>query len=460
MTASDAVERLARRLDRRDWLRVSLGGLATGSVSGWFDRLAAAAIGAPTRNRSCILLWMTGGPSQIDTFDPKPGHENGGPFRAIDTSVPGLQFSEHLPKLAEHAQHLAIVRSMSTREGDHSRATYLMRTGYVPGGPVDYPSLGPLIAKEMEFDDATLPSCVSVGPYRFFNSAAYGAGFLGPLHAPLVVGETGLGVVAPSPDAYNALDAAMKVPNLSLPKGVDAQRATARRTLLDAMENDFAARHPEAIPVRSRRAAYEMAARMMEGPAGEAFELSREPARLRDAYGRHPFGQGCLLARRLVERGVPFVEVSLNGVSNQQAFGWDTHSNNFPAVEQLSAVLDAGWGTLMHDLKSRGLLDSTTILWMGEFGRTPRINRVAGRDHYPNAWSVVLAGGGIVGGQAIGATSPDGMEVTDRPVSVGDLVATLLLALGLDPWEQNMSNVGRPIRLADPESQPIQECLS
>jgi uncharacterized protein (DUF1501 family) len=192
----------------------------------------------------------------------------------------------------------------------------------------------------------------------------------------------------------------------------------------------------------------------------QAFELSDEPAALRDAYGRNVFGQGCLLARRLVERGVPFVEVSLNSAGVGNILGWDTHQNNFATLKTMLPVLDNGWATLLTDLKARGLLDSTLVVWMGEFGRTPKINNNQGRDHFPNAWSTVLSGGGVRGGQVLGRTSDNGQEVTERPVSVPDLLATIFLALGLDPMDQNMSNVGRPIRLADPAAKPLTECLA
>ena len=198
---------------------------------------------------------------------------------------------------------------------------------------------------------------------------------------------------------------------------------------------------------------------MMRSEAVKAFQLDDEKAALRDAYGRNQFGQACLLARRLVERGVPFVEVSLNGVNNNQTFAWDTHAQNFAAVKGLLGVLDPAWSTLITDLKDRGLLDSTLIVWMGEFGRTPKINPQAGRDHFPNAWSSVMCGGGIKGGQAIGKTSDDGMKVDDRPVSVQDLFATMCAVLGLDSMKQNISNVGRPIRLADPTAKPIREIV-
>ena len=196
----------------------------------------------------------------------------------------------------------------------------------------------------------------------------------------------------------------------------------------------------------------------MRSQAASAFALDEEPAEIRDAYGRNRFGQGCLLARRLVERGVPFVEVTLNGVDQQQ-IGWDTHAENFDRVKQLSQVLDPAWGTLIGDLKQRGLLDDTLIVWMGEFGRTPAINQSTGRDHFPQAWTAVLSGGGLKNGQVVGRTSADGMTVEDRPVAIPDLLATICRGLGIDPLAQNISNVGRPIRIVDPAASALEEVL-
>ena len=199
---------------------------------------------------------------------------------------------------------------------------------------------------------------------------------------------------------------------------------------------------------------------MMRSEAVTAFDLEAEPDSLRDAYGRNSFGEGCLLARRLIERGVPFIEVSLNGVDGNSGIGWDTHQDNFAGVRRLCEVLDPAWATLLTDLHSRGLLESTLVIWMGEFGRTPQIvaDR-SGRDHFPLAWSTALCGGGIRGGQVVGRTSADGMQVDERPVSIADFLATISLALGLDPGTQNISNVGRPIRLVDANANPVREVL-
>jgi uncharacterized protein (DUF1501 family) len=435
-------------------LRLSACGAFGVSYSGWFKALADQTAANAARKRSCILLWMTGGPSQTDTFDMKPGHENGGPFAAIDTAVPGIQISEHLPRLARMMDQCVLLRSMSTKEGDHTRATYLLRTGYLPQGPVHYPTLGSVFSKELGSGEAELPNFVSVAPYRFLSPAAYSPGFLGPKFAPLVVGD-----VNAVGGRNNDYERALQVKNLSVPQGVTPEQTDARLALLAGLEEDFAGRHPGASPT-SHRSAYLQAVRMMRSSAVKAFDLAEEPDALRDAYGRNQFGQGCLLARRLVERGVPFVEVSLNGIQGGQGLGWDTHANNFDDVKRLCEVLDPGWATLLEDLKSRGLLDSTLVIWMGEFGRTPQINANKGRDHYPNAWTTLLCGGGVKGGQVVGKTSENGLTVTDRPVAVADLLATACLALGIDPMKQNMSNVGRPIRIADPEAQPLHDIIA
>jgi hypothetical protein len=445
------------RLSRRDWLKLSAAGVIGYSMSGWLENLANAAAASPMRKRSCILLWMTGGPSQMDTFDLKPGHANGGPYKEIATKVPGIKISEHLPKIARHMDRMALIRSMRTREADHGRATYQMRTGHLPGGPVQYPTLGSLFSKEMDRPGAELPGFVSIAPYRFFSPAAYGPGFLGPRYAPLVIGEGQQGLL-PIPGQQNNYEKGLKVQDIDLPAGVDAERSAARIQLLREMQDDFLARR-SALPSQSQRSAYQRAVTLMRSRATTAFNLDEERRELRDRYGRNLFGQGCLLARRLIEAGVPFVEVSLANSGNT-VLGWDTHINNFDGVRSLSGVLDPAWATLMDDLKEKGLLDSTLIVWMGEFGRTPKINGQQGRDHWANSWTTVLAGGGIKGGQVVGKTSADGTTVEERPVSVEDLLATVALALGIDPEKPNRSNVGRPIRIVEAVARPIKEVLA
>jgi uncharacterized protein (DUF1501 family) len=438
---------IRNRISRRDWLKLASAGVLGGSTSGWLKVLADDTAHNPQRKRSCILLWMSGGPSQLDTFDLKPGHANGGPFQAIDTNVPGVQISEHFSRIAKLANHLAIVRSLHSKEGDHGRATFLLRTGYVPQGPVQYPTLGALVAKELGDDHSELPNFVSVAPFRALSQNAFGSGFLGPRLAPLVVGESGFGPVQPG---QNNVNQALQVQDLVAATGIGREQADARLELLKQVQQDFLVEHPDA-PTLSHQNAYERAVRLMRSSAAKAFDLDDEKADVRDGYGRNLFGQGCLLARRLVERQVPFIEVTLNG--------WDTHANNANSVRNLSQTVDAGWASLMTDLKERGLLDSTLIVWMGEFGRTPKFGRPDGRDHWPNSFSAVLAGGGIKGGQVIGDTGPDGASIKDRPVTVPEFMATICEALGIDHQKQNVSNVGRPIRIVAPGTRAVQEAL-
>ena len=441
-----------KRFSRRHALSVALG-LSGASVSGWFPAFARSLSDDPRRRRHCILLWMTGGPSQTDTFDMKPNHENGGEFKEIATNVPGLRFSEHLPKLAQQADKLAIIRGLSTKEGDHGRGTHLMRTGHTPMGSIEWPSMGSVLSKELGSPDEALPSYVSIAPYRAFNRQAFGPGYLGPKFAPLVVGATDV-----EGTAQNGADefAELCVDSIHAPPGVSVEQMEKRLEIWRHLQDGFV-RHHQSSPVLAHQTVYDSSVQLMNSDSANAFDLSDEPNGVREAYGKGMFGQGCLMARRLVERGASFVEVTL-GSSAAGNFGWDTHSNNFEAVAALSAELDAGWATLMTELQEIGLLESTTIMWMGEFGRTPRINARAGRDHFPQAWTSVLAGGGIAGGQAYGCTSPDGMNVEDSKVGVEQVLATLCAALGVPPHTENIANTGRPLPIVD--GSPIGQILA
>jgi uncharacterized protein (DUF1501 family) len=437
-------------LSRRAWLRLTTAGIAGISLSGWLAALADAA--NPLRRRSaCILLWMNGGPSQLDTLDLKPGHANGGPFREIATRVPGIHISEHLPRLAAHMDKIALVRSLTSREGEHGQATFLAHTGYAPRGPIQYPTLGAQVARQLGNEDAELPNFISIAPFRLFSPQAYGSGFLGPRFAPLIVGESNLGY---GPQANGG--ESLTVENLTLPAGRSREHFESRLQLVQDMQQEFTAQTGAPVAL-SHQTAYDRAVRLMSTTAGRALNVEEEPAAVRDAYGRNRFGQGCLLARRLVERGVPFVEVTLGG---QSGIDWDTHSNNFETVRNLSGVLDAAWAALLTDLGERGLLQRTLVVWMGEFGRTPRINGSNGRDHYPNAWTAALAGGGIRGGQVIGRTSADGSTVELRPVTLPEFLATVYQAVGVDFSVQHLSNTGRPIPVLEPPVQPVRELLS
>jgi uncharacterized protein (DUF1501 family) len=293
-----------------------------------------------------------------------------------------------------------------------------------------------------------MPNFVSVAPFRLFAQGAFGPGFLGPNYAPLVVGDNNNNFGPPQPNQN--VDNLLKVQDLDRSGEVTALQAEARFDMLKDLERAFLSERPNLV-AQSHQTAYDRAVRLMQSVGAKAFDLSTEPDKLRDQYGRNLFGQGCLLARRLIERGVAFVEVNLGG--------WDTHQNNHDQVKRQCGVLDPAWASLMSDLKDRGLLETTTIIWMGEFGRTPKINQGRGRDHFPNAWAAVLAGGGIKGGQAVGKTSPDAMTVDGEPTGVPDLLATLCKALGIDHMKQNNSNVGRPIRIVDKSARVINELV-
>jgi hypothetical protein len=398
-------------MNRRSFMQVTAG-------SALFAMLARGrrALSSETKARACILLYMEGGPSQLDTFDPKPGRATGGSFKAIKTSVAGLQISEHLPLLAARAKHLAVIRSMTSKEGNHQRARHLMHTGYPPQGGVDHPAFGSIVAEKRH--TKTLPGYVAIG------GPGEDAGFLSAELSPFPVQNP------TKPVRY-----------LAPGKGVDEQRFASRIDLWRAQEDTFLKAHDDAAYVRGQRAVGEQAVAMMTGPDVAAFELDDEPAKSRAPYGDSEIGQGCLMARRLIEKNVPFVEVTQKG--------WDTHKDNFATVKTLSSDLDRAASALLDDLQARGLLEKTLVVWMGDFGRTPRINENAGRDHYPQAFSVVMAGGGVRGGQVIGATDEDGVEIKDRPITVPDLYRTIARALDVDPDTTHVAPSGRPIKTVD-----------
>ncbi len=408
-------------------------GVTAWSTSSWLPALADVASATGKKPKSVILIWLNGGPATIDLWDLKPGNQNGGPFRKIDTKVPGMQISEHLPGLAAQAADFSLIRSMSTREGDHSRARFVSMTGYTPQGAIKFPAFGSLVAHEFNVEN-DIPSYVHIGG----RPAITGGGFLGPQFAPFVVGGRSR---RRGPDNVD-----LKVADLA-PVSPDQQ---AERLQLQS-ELGSLSTMPTSVVTDALNSARDRALRLMNPQAASVFNLEEEQASVREAYGPGSFGQGCLMARRLVERGVSFVEVSLNG--------WDTHSNNFERVKELSQQLDRGCASLLNDLRERGLLKDTLVVCQGEFGRTPRINGQDGRDHWPASWAMMLAGAGIRGGQVIGETSADGAEIKSKPTRTADLMATIFRGVGLDPRKQNMSNVGRPIRLADPDGTPLEELL-
>ncbi|MGA9924201.1 MAG: DUF1501 domain-containing protein, partial [Isosphaeraceae bacterium] len=337
----------------------------------FFSSLNANADQVRKNHRSCIVLWMSGGPSHLDIWDLKPESEkSGGPFRPIDTSAPGVKICEHMPRMAKQMHHMNIIRSLDSKEGNHDRGTYLMHSGYTPNPTVVHPGWGSIAAYELgeQLKNFDLPHCVAI------NEPGMGAGFLGMSFSPFVI---------QNPNA--------PIANLKPPADVDAQRFDRRLDMLGQVENDFIAQRRSQMAV-DHKTVYDKTIRMMNSKYKGIFSLKSESAAVREAYGHGSFGSGCLMARRLVEQGVTYVEVSLGG--------WDTHANNFETLsKRLLPELDQGMSALVADLAQRRLLDSTLIVWRGEFGRTPRINQNAGRDHWPRGWSVAIGGGGIKGGK-------------------------------------------------------------
>ncbi len=403
---------------RRKFLQLSAMGVGTTCLSGWMKVLAghAAAPGnAPAKAKSCILLWMDGGPTHKDTFDLKPNSKGAGDFKPIKTSAPGIEISEHLPKIAAQMHHGVLVRGMSTAEGAHPRAKYNLHTGYREGqGGLVYPSIGAIVASEVGKPDASVPAFVSVG------GRSFGSGFLGPKYQPLQVQSAARGV-----EDLKTLSSERQFTN--------------RLSLLEKMEQGFAADY-QASTITDHKTTYERAVKLMNSKEAKAFDIAQEPSESASKYGSGQFGQGVLMARRLVEVGVPFVEVSLGG--------WDTHQDNFERVKSLSGQIDSAISALVTDLNDRGLLESTLIVWMGDFGRTPNINTRGakpGRDHYPKAWSLGMWGGGIKGGRVVGKTDAEGATVVEQKTNASDFLATVCELMGIDHTKKNETPSGRPI---------------
>ncbi len=421
---------------RRDFIKIgSLGALGLNLHDYFFLRAAAAQSAPPDgqagravpTDRSVILVWLSGGPPQLDTFDMKPDApaEIRGTFKPIPTNVPGIQICEHLPRTARQADKYAILRSMTSREANHERAINYLLTGYLPLQTIEFPSMGSVVARE-KGPRNSLPPYVSV-PNIF---PSFGPGFLGGEYGPFIAGD-------PNVKGYRVRD-------LNLPMDVDWQRVNNRRWLLSQIDQKFREIDTK-NEFRAVDAFYEKAYDLIRSSAAKAaFDIEQEPESIRSRYGRTPVGQGCLLARRLVERGVRFVTVAKGWLN------WDTHGRNFTTLEKtLLPELDMAYSALLEDLAQRGLLESTLVILMGEFGRTPKINADAGRDHWSKAFSIVLAGGGVAGGRAIGSTDATASEVKDDPVQVEDLIATIYERVGIDPTKEYHTPIGRPVKLSN-----------
>ncbi|QDU96623.1 DUF1501 domain-containing protein [Lignipirellula cremea] len=406
-------------LSRRDMFKWSAAGLTATSTCGWFEQLAARGAEAArqgVKHKSCILLWMDGGPGQIFTFDPRPTG-----FKAISTSVPGIEIAEALPRVSQQMQHLALLRSMTTTEFDHGRAHYEMHTGFRAGAGISFPSIGSIVCSEIADPEFELPNYITSG---FRPSRIPGPGHLGPLWIPTTLDNPAAGL--------EDLQAARQLP------------IEKRVSLIQRLDARFQQEHGVASAEAHRRG-YEGIVRLLKSPKAAAFDLDQEPAKNRARYGSGEFADRCLMARRLVEQGVPFVEVVLPG--------WDTHSQSAERSKELTAQLDQPMAALIADLHERDLLDDTLLIWMGEFGRDPR----SGRGHFPTAWTSVLGGAGLQTGQVVGRCNPKGTEVVDRPIKTGDFMATILHALGIDYHKQYSESGERPVTMVAEDSQHVEQ---
>ena len=405
-------------MSRRHFMNHMAGAAALAAPATAFtNSILANATDLRKRHKAAILLWMGGGPSSMDIWDLKPGAPTGGPFKPIATTADGVQICEHMPQMAKQMHHMAIVRSMSTREADHMRGRYYMHTGYVPSPNVEHPSYGAVIAHELadQVPHLEIPPFVSVG------GGSVGPGFLGMTWSPFVVDSNG------------------NVRNLDM--GIDRARLEQRLAMLDTIESRFIGerRGPSAD---DHAKVLDKTVKLMTSKQMEAFKIAKEPKEVQERYGNNGFGKGCLMARRLVELGVPFVEVDLGG--------WDNHANIFPTLQnQKLPVLDQAMSALVADLADRGMLDDTVVMWMGEFSRTPNINGGAGRDHWARSWSVAVGGGGFRRGVVVGETSSDGKEVVSEPYSSQDLMASVLKALGIGLETTFTAKNGRPMKIAN-----------
>ncbi|MGL4419276.1 MAG: DUF1501 domain-containing protein [Gemmataceae bacterium] len=425
--------------DRRHFMTHAAGAAAV-TLPGlnFMANIRASAADLKKKNKSLIILWMGGGPATIDLWDMKPGSANGGEHKPMSTAASGVQITQHMPSVAKQMKNLSIIRSLKTTEGDHARGTFLMNTGRSPSPLTEFPSIGSVLsyyqAQDVEaMKNADIPSFISVG-----GGGRAEPGFLGMKYA-----------------AFNIQNPGTPPENVEPPRDVAGMRMDRRAELFRSLESGFKTNVP-ADAAKAHKEVYDKALSLVTSSRKEVFTLDKEPASVREKYGNTGFGRGCLLARKLVEAGVACVEVGLGG--------WDMHNGIFGALERKLPELDKGMAALVEDLQERGRLKDTVIMWMGDFGRTPKINQNGGRDHWPRCWSVVVGGGNIKGGMAYGSTSADGTDIKDNPTTVLDLYSTVYKGLGIDPTPQQVAdvrdNLGRPYYIAGDKPNWIKDLVS
>ncbi|GIX03386.1 MAG: hypothetical protein KatS3mg113_0392 [Planctomycetaceae bacterium] len=371
------------------------------------------------RPKSLIVLWLAGGPSQLETWDPHPGTMIGGPTQAIPTSQPGIVIAADFPQIADRLQHLAVLRSLVSQEGDHERGSYLMKTGYRPDPTVRHPALGSVLVHEKPARELDIPPFISLGNDPFPSRG----GYLGDQYDP-----------------YRIIQPGERGQNLR-PR-VSAERQQRRLEGLSLVNRIFREHRQQRVEQTLHEHTLEAALKMMSSPQLRAFSLDEEPVAVRARYGDSDFGRGCLVARRLIETGVRVVEVTLGG--------FDTHIDNFTGHRLRAPLVDAACAALIDDLRERDLWESTIIWVTGEFGRTPQINPAEGRDHWPHGFACLVGGGGLRGGITLGATDPEGKRrEPEHPIRVVDFHATLLAALGVEPSTEKLTPIGRPLKFSE-----------
>jgi len=408
--------------------RAFVGGAAAGLFLGMNVRSLIARSGEDHKANAehVILFWNGGGMSHIDTFDPKPGRDTQGEFDPIKTSVPGIVISEIFPMLAKQMKHVALIRSIAGQNGDHGRATYQLQTSYAQSANLQHPGIGSAVVSERA-TLGDLPAYVTVG------GLAPKAGYLGQKCEAYFVGRPG-----------------EKDPYLAFPSGIGEVRGNKRLDILKKINEKQSGTLPS-DETSGAQTALTDAVKLMRSPALEAFEVRKEKPEVLERYGDSEFGRSALLARRLVEKGVRFVQVNRGG--------FDVHSNAFPAMRDHGDVMDPALAALIEDLAQSGLLKKTMIVMLSEFGRTPKINMTKGRDHHPTVFSCLFAGGGVKGGQVIGSSDADGVAPKDRPVKVSHLHASICHALGIDPNKEVMTPLQRPMKLVD-NGRPVDELFA